>query len=56
MIPDLTTFSMSEWVAKGFDVPWDGVMLPSLAVTVAYAIPCLLLGYFSLSLRELESK
>lgn len=56
VIPDLTTFSMSEWVAKGFDVPWSGVMLPSLAVTVAYALPCLLLGYFSLSLRELESK
>lgn len=56
IIPDLTTFSMSEWVAKGFDVPWSGVMLPSLAVTVAYALPCLLLGYFSLSLRELESK
>ena len=28
----------------------------SLAVTVAYAIPSLLLGYFSLSLRELEAK
>lgn len=56
VIPDLTTFSMSEWVAKGFDVPWSGVLLPSLAVTAAYALPCLLLGSFSLSLRELESK
>ena len=56
IIPDLTTFSMSEWVAKGFDVPWSGVLLPSLAVTAAYTLPCLLLGYFSLSLRELESK
>ncbi|NQV28048.1 MAG: hypothetical protein HQ518_27165 [Rhodopirellula sp.] len=56
MIPDLRTFGMSDWVARGFDVPWDGVMLPSLAITIGYFLPCLLLGYFSLSLRELEAK
>ncbi|MDA0283261.1 MAG: hypothetical protein O3B13_05020 [Planctomycetota bacterium] len=56
MIPDLTSFGMSDWVARGFDVPWQGVMLPSLAVTFGYFLPCLLLGYFSLSLRELEAK
>ena len=56
MIPDLRSFGMSGWVAKGFDVPWQGVMLPSLAITFGYFLPCLLLGYFSLSLRELEAK
>lgn len=56
MIPDLRTFGMSDWVANGFDVPWQGVMLPSLAITFGYFLPCLLLGYFSLSLRELEAK
>lgn len=56
MIPDLRSFGMSDWVARGFDVPWGGVMLPSLAVTFGYFLPCLLLGYFSLSLRELEAK
>lgn len=56
IIPDLTTFGMSEWIAHGFDVPWNGILLPSLAVTIGYFFPCLLLGYFSLSLRELEAK
>jgi hypothetical protein len=56
VIPDLRSFGMSDWVARGFDVPWDGVMLPSLAITLGYFLPCLLLGYFSLSMRELEAK
>tara|TARA_R110002072_G_scaffold99008_1_gene217918 strand:- start:9450 stop:11066 length:1617 start_codon:yes stop_codon:yes gene_type:complete len=56
IIPDLRSFGMSDWVARGFDVPWGGVMLPSLAITVGYFLPCALLGYFSLSLRELEAK
>jgi hypothetical protein len=56
MIPDLRSFGMSDWVARGFDVPWDGIMLPSLAITFGYFLPCLLLGYFSLYLRELEAK
>lgn len=56
IIPDLRSFGMSDWVARGFDVPWGGVMLPSLAITIGYFLPCVLLGYFSLSLRELEAK
>ena len=56
IIPDLTPFRMSEYVAKGFDVPFDGALLPSLATAVGYSIPCLLIAYFSLSLRELEAK
>ena len=56
MIPDLRSFGMSDWVARGFDVPWGGVMLPSIAITVGYFLPCVLLGYFSLSMRELEAK
>lgn len=56
IIPDQTMFGMQEWVAKGFDVPWGSILLPSLAIVFGYLIPCVLLGYFSLSLRELESK
>ncbi len=56
LIPDMRTFSMAGWIGKGLDVPWYSAMLPSLAVTLGYILPCLLLGYFSLSLRELESK
>lgn len=56
IIPDLSTFGMAPYVASGFDVPWSGAMLPAIAITVGYIIPCLLIGYFSLSLRELEAK
>lgn len=56
VIPDLSIYGMSDWLAKGFDVPWNGVLLPGIATTVAYLLPCLLLGYFSLRLRELEAK
>jgi hypothetical protein len=43
-------------VAKGFDVDFRAAILPSIAVALAYLIPCVLLGYFALKLRELESK
>ena len=43
-------------VAKGFDVDFRAAIVPSLAVALAYFIPCVLLGYFALKLRELESK
>ncbi|MHC4875022.1 MAG: ABC transporter permease [Planctomycetota bacterium] len=56
VIPDLNLFGMSEWLAKGFDVPWNGVLLPAAAITFGYFLPCLFLGYFSLRLRELEAK
>jgi hypothetical protein len=54
--PNLTYFNMSPYVAKGFDVDFRAAILPAIAVTVAFIIPCVLLGYYSLKLRELESK
>lgn len=56
LIPDLDSFDMSPYVANGFDVPWAVAMSRSLAVTIGYLIPCLLVGYYSLTLRELEAK
>lgn len=56
VIPDLRSFWMAGWVGKGLDVPWSGALLPSIAVTLGFALPCILLGYFSLLLRELEAK
>ena len=56
VIPRLQYFNMSEYVSNGFDVPWDASVIPSLLVTVGYLIPCVLLGYFALRIRELESK
>jgi hypothetical protein len=54
--PNFSYFSMSTYVAKGFDVDFRAAILPSIAVALAYLIPCVLLGYFALKLRELESK
>ena len=47
---------MSAYVAKGFDVDFRAAILPAIAVTLAYVVPCVLLGYYALKLRELESK
>jgi len=56
LIPDLSTFVMSPYVANGFDVPWGVAMFRSIAMTIGYLIPCLLVGYYCLTLRELEAK
>jgi hypothetical protein len=56
LFPDFKYFDMSEFVAKGFDVPWNAAILPSLVTMVGYTIPWVIVGYFSLKLRELESK
>ncbi|MFO0919756.1 MAG: hypothetical protein U0872_15770 [Planctomycetaceae bacterium] len=47
---------MPEYLANGFDVDWMRSLLPCLLVTVGFFIPCLFIGYYSLRLRELESK
>ena len=56
LIPDLSFFVMSPYVANGFDVPWSTALAQCLAMTVGYLVPCLLVGYYSLTLRELEAK
>jgi len=56
VIPDFNYFNMTPYVANGFDVPWGAAMLPSIASVLAYVIPCIVIGYFSLQLRELEAK
>jgi hypothetical protein len=59
IIPDFRHFNMTEYVANGFDVPFNdagAAVLPSIVVVLGYFIPCVVLGYFCLQLRELESK
>lgn len=56
LFPDFTTFDTTEYVANSFDVPWSAALLPSLAVTVGFCIPWMIVGYFSLKVRELEAK
>ena len=55
-IPNFTYFDMTPYVANGFDVPWNASLLPSILLIIGFLIPCLVLGYFSLQLRELEAK
>lgn len=55
-IPDLRPFDMAPYVSKGFDAPFDATFLPSLFTVIGFFIPCVVLGYFSLQLRELEAK
>ena len=56
IIPDMSSFSMTEYLAKGFDVSNTAAIFPSIAVTLSYFIVSVLIGYYCLKLRELESK
>lgn len=63
VFPDLKFFDLTPYVAYGFDVPWtnpippnDGALLPSIVLTLGYMVPWILIAYYSLRLRELESK
>lgn len=55
-IPDLRSFNMAPYVSKGFDVPFEATFLPSVMTVLGFFIPCVIIGYFSLQLRELEAK
>lgn len=56
VVPNFQNFRVAPYVANGFDVPWNAALLPAMLTVFAYFIPCLMLGYFSLNLRELEEK
>ena len=56
LFPDFSYFDMAKYVADGYDVNWSSAILPSLATTIGYTVPWLIVGYYSLKLRELETK
>ncbi|REJ90733.1 MAG: ABC transporter permease [Planctomycetota bacterium] len=59
IIPNFKHFDMTVFVANGFDVPWmdaGAAIVPAILTVLGYLIPCVILGYFSLQLRELEAK
>lgn len=59
IIPDFRHFNMTEYVANGFDVPFNdagAAVLPSIVTVIGFLLPCIILGYYALQLRELESK
>lgn len=56
VIPNFNTFSFKAYTANGFDVPMMAAVMPAIFMVIGFFIPCLMLGYFSLKLRELEAK
>ena len=56
VIPNFDYYNMSAYVANGFDVNFSAAMLPSILITAGFVLPCLIIGYYSLRLRELETK
>ncbi|MDZ4684582.1 MAG: hypothetical protein SH850_05785 [Planctomycetaceae bacterium] len=57
IIPSFDFFTHSlTYLANGFDVRFDSAVLPGIAIVLGYFLPCVLLGYFCLRIRELESK
>ena len=56
LIPDLSAFDTAARTAAGFSVPVKSQLLPAAAVTVAFLIPCYVVGTLSLRSRELEAK
>ena len=56
VLPDMRTFNLDKYVAEGFDPPFWDAFLPTCLMVLAFLLPCLVIGYLSLQLRELESK
>ena len=56
VVPDLTGYNFSAFVANGFDVPmWGSVASLGIVAlrTLAFTLPTLLIGYFFLKAREI---
>lgn len=56
IIPDFNKFDGAPYLANGFDVPFGTRILPAFLLTVAFLIPCIFIGTYSLMSRELEAK
>lgn len=56
IFPNFEFFDLAPYIANGYDVPWDSALLPGIATIIAYVIPCIIIGFMSLKLRELEAK
>lgn len=56
LIPDFRIFDGTPYLANGFDIPWAVRTLPVILTTIGFLIPCLIVGTYSLMMRELEAK
>jgi hypothetical protein len=56
LIPDLSRFDLSRYVANGFDISWSPVLLlDNLLRVVGYVLPWLVLGYYLFKYREVAN-
>lgn len=56
IIPDFRQFDSTPELANGFDVPLNTLVFPAVGVMLAFLIPCVVIGAYSLMMRELEAK
>jgi hypothetical protein len=56
IIPDFRIFDGTPYLANGYDIPLMVRTVPALAATLGFLIPCVVLGTYSLLMRELEAK
>ncbi|MFV0442314.1 MAG: hypothetical protein ACK5Q5_01950 [Planctomycetaceae bacterium] len=56
IIPDFRLFDGTPYLANGFDIPWSVRSLSAIAITLGFFIPCVVIGTYSLMVRELEAK
>ena len=55
-IPDFARYDTAERATNGFDINVLTQLIPAILSTVGFFIPCVILGYFALQVRELEAK
>src|SRR5262249_50854697 len=56
IFPDISRFNLTEYVAKGFDISWVGVLLlDNLVPLLAYLLPWGVLAYYLMKSREIAN-
>jgi ABC-type multidrug transport system fused ATPase/permease subunit len=55
VLPDVDRYSLSAYVAEGFDIPASQLWL-SMLLLVGYLLPCALLAYYLIRWREIASQ
>ena len=54
LAPDMSLFANSEYVASGFDIPWNTMAIVAV-IALGFFIPLYFVGYFCMKLREIAA-
>src|SRR5262249_27982540 len=56
VIPDVTRFDLTAYVANGFDISWRQLLFAdSLVPLLGYLLPCGVLAYYLINSREIAN-